>query len=352
MQRREFEREAGMRLPSLLASLLCAPSVEVEPDAGYGLLGGAGYDLRIAAGGRQWLAEVKSSSTPAVVASAAERLERYAGLSEKLGVPLLVVPYMTPAGARLAAERGLNWIDLSGNARLRDGELYVWVEGRPNQFPLRGRPSSAFAPKSARISRVLLLEPSRWWRQKDLARKSGLDDGHLSRVVRRLGDEGFLEYRAGEFRPREPQMLLDAWADAYRFDRHDIVTAHMSGSGNELSADLHQRLVAAGVDHAFTGLSAAWEMAHHARYRLNSVYVSGDPRAAIEAAGLRRSDRGANVQVIGPDDEGVFAGVRTVERLPCVSAPQVYLDLLNLPERAREAADQLRSDGLLWDRDD
>lgn len=352
MQEREMEREATRRVPSLLAALLGAPSAEAGAHTRPDLVVDARHGLPVVAGGRQWLVDVRSSSTPTAIARAAEELERYAERSTHRGVPLVAVPFMTPAGAKLAAERGLNWIDLSGNARIRDGELYVWVEGRPNQFPSRGRPSSAFAPKSARIARVLLLEPRRWWRQKDLAIRSALDDGHLSRVVRRLGDEGLLEYRAREFRPREPHELLDAWADAYRFERHDIVTAHASGSGGDLAIDLHQRLVDAGIDHAFTGLPAAWEMAHHARYRLISIYVSGDPRAAIDAAGLRRSDRGANVQVIGPDDEGVFAGVRRVERLPCVSAPQVYLDLLHLPERARDAADQLRSDGLLWDNDD
>jgi hypothetical protein len=35
----------------------------------------------------------------------------------------------------------------------------------------------------------------------------------------------------------------------------------------------------------------------------------------------------------------------SVER---VSPAQIYLDLLNLPERAREAATELRNDGLLW----
>ena len=45
---------------------------------------------------------------------------------------------------------------------------------------------------------------------------------------------------------------------------------------------------------------------------------------------------------------GVFAGARDLGGRPCVSPPQVYLDLLHLPERAKEAAEQLRSDKLRW----
>jgi hypothetical protein len=257
---------------------------------------------------------------------------------------------MTPAGAKAARERGVSWVDLSGNARIRGDGLFVKVEGRPNRFPRRGRPASAFAPKSARIARVLLLDPSRWWRQVDLVRETGLDVGHLSRIVRRLDDDELLEHRDAQFRTRDPEMLLDAWADDYRFDRHDLVAAHLTGTGTELAAELHRRLTDAGVEHGFTGLPAAWALNRHARYRLVSVFVHGDPRAAIDTAGLRRGTRGANVQMIGPNDNGVFAGASEIDGLRCVSAPQVYLDLLHLPERAQDAADQLRSDGLLWDR--
>lgn len=341
MQVIEVEREARHRLPAVLASLFDLPDEQV------GVEGSDGVDLELHAGRRHWVAEVKASSSPGAVAAAAEQLRSVvAGPGQVM--PLLVVPYMTPAGARAAAAKGLDWIDLSGNARIRTDDLYVWVEGRPNQFRQRGRPATPFAPKSARIARVLLLDPQRWWRQKELAEETELDDGHLSRVIRRLDDDDLLEHRSAEFRPRDPEVLLDAWEDAYRFDRHDIVAAHVSGSGSELAGEVHERLEAAGVPHAFTGLSAAWALDHHARYRLASVYVEGDPRSVLESTGIRREERGANVQLIGPDDVGVFAGMRSVDGLPCVSPPQVYLDLRHLPERAREAADELRSAGRLW----
>jgi hypothetical protein len=78
------------------------------------------------------------------------------------------------------------------------------------------------------------------------------------------------------------------------------------------------------------------------------VYVQGDPRDAADAIEMRRNERGANVQLIGPDDRGVFDGQRDIDELPCVVPVQVYLDLLALPERAREAAEELRHSGELW----
>ncbi len=346
MQASTIEREALHDLPGLLAGLL-----GIEPDQIHFTVASEhtdqGFDATAEAKGRRWMFEVKTSSSPGIVATAADRLNQ-TKMVTRGSTPVLVVPFMTVAGANVASERNLNWIDLAGNARLRQGDLYVWVEGRPNRFPRRGRPSTPFAPKSARISRTLLSEPWRWWRQMDLAAVTKLDDGQVSRIVRRLDDDELLDRGDGRLRPRDPDVLLDAWADDYRFDRHDVVTGHMSGTGMQLTSELHRRLTEANVDHAFTGLPAAWAFDRHARFRLCSVYVEGDPRDAATAVGLRRNEKGANVQLIGPDDPGVFQDRRQAAGYPCVSPLQVYLDLRHLPERAAEAAQQLRADNLLW----
>lgn len=342
MQGIQFEREVIHRLPGILAELLDDPA---PPQVAAHEAPDGGADVTIGAAGRRWVIEAKTSSSPGVVARAAEQLT---ALTSGDAIPVLVVPFMTPAGVKAAGDRGLNWIDLSGNAHLRDDDLYVWVQGRPNQFASPGRPSSPFAPKSSRVARAMLLDPSRWWLQKQLAERTDLDPGRVSRIVRRLDDDALLERDGSHLRPRDLNLLLDAWAQDYRFDRHDIVTGHLSGSGVELARELQRRLHAEEIDHAFTGLPAAWAIDGFARFRLVSVYVAGDPRAAADAVRMRRNERGANVQMIGPDDGGVFDGRGTFNGLPCVSAVQVFLDLEHLPERAAEAAKQLRSHGGMW----
>lgn len=340
------EREARYRLPRLLADLLDEPAVQVEtPPSG----ADSRADLIATDGrGRVLVFEVKSSSRPGQVAHAAEQLLAYA---DKRVIPVLVVPYMSRAGAETADRLRLNWIDLSGNADVRAENLHLRVQGRPNEFGSRGRPSSPFAPKSARVTRELLLDPARWWIQKDLAAATELDDGNVSRIVRRLDEEFLLERRGRELRPRDPDLLLDAWAQDYRFDRHDILPAHLSGSGIELARVLAGRLESLNIHHAFTGLPAAWVMDQFARFRLTTVYVDGDPREAIERLDVRREAKGANIQLVGPNDAGVFSGEDDHDGLHCVAPVQAYLDLLQLPERAAEAAQHLRAQHLRWRHD-
>jgi hypothetical protein len=333
-----IEREARYRLPHLLADLLEERDVPVEAapqedDLGVDLIAS---DSR----GRQWVMEVKSSSRPGQVSRAAEQL---LPLAREDVIPVLIVPFMSRAGAEAADRARLNWIDLSGNAHIRAENLHVWVQGRPNELHSRGRPSSPFAPKSARVTRTLLLEPQRWWLQKDLVTVTGLDDGNISRIVRRLDEEFLLERRERRLRPRDRDVLIDAWAQDYRFDHHDIVLGHISGSGIDNARMISERLGSLGIHHAFTGLPAAWVMDQYARFRLTTVYVGDDPRAAADGLGIRRASAGANLQLVGPDDIGVFSGERNHGGLNCVSAVQVYLDLLHLPERAAEAASHLRA---------
>lgn len=337
----QVEREAARLLPEVLNGLF---DHEGEPLLLKEKHGPAdrGWDLVGEGHGRRWLFEVKQSSSPGLVSVAAEQFE--ASREDELHV--LVVPYMTSAGEKAAERFGINWVDLSGNAHVRADQLYIFVKGQPDRFVRRGRPSSPFAPKSARITRLMLLAPHRWWRRKDLVSAAELDSGQVSRVIKRLLMDRLLEEQGHELRPRDPDALLDAWQDEYRFDRHEILRGHMSGTGIELSRALEERLEDASHRFAFTGLPAAWAFDRFAGFRLNSVYVQGDPHTVAEAIGLRVNERGANVQLIAPDDAGVFAGARKVEGLSCVAPVQAYLDLRHLPERAGEAAEDLRHRGL------
>lgn len=340
---KSIEREALRRIPGLLVELLDEPDVQLAVEKSQA---DSGIDLLARdAQGRLWAVEIKTSSRPGQVDQAARQLKAF---DDGGAIPVLVVPYMSKAGAETAERAALNWIDLSGNASIQDEGLRVWVQGRPNELRTAGRPSSPFAPKSARVSRALLLEPKRWWRQKDLVVATQLDDGNVSRVVRRLDEEALLERRDRELRPRDPDLLLDAWAQEYRFDRHDAIAGHISGSGIEVARSLAANLAKRQVDHAFTGLPAAWAVDRFARFRLTTVYVDGDPRDVVEQLDIREGPKGANVQILGPDDAGVLAGEQDRDGMRCVSTVQIYLDLLHLPERAGEAAQHLRDRHLDW----
>jgi hypothetical protein len=67
------------------------------------------------------------------------------------------------------------------------------------------------------------------------------------------------------------------------------------------------------------------------------------PAAARQALGFHEEQRGENVWLVVPNDEGVFDGAAEREGVRCVHPVQVYLDLKDHPERSTEAAEQLRA---------
>ena len=267
-------------------------------------------------------------------------------------IPLLAVPYMGDLARERCAEARLPWLDLSGNARIVATGIFYQNLGHPNRFRRPGRPESAFGPKGSRIARRLLMEAGETFRQRSLAASTGLDEGHVSRIVGKLLEAGLVERRSDGIRVADADLLLDSWCEEYRFDRHTVLRGHIAaGSGDSLTRSLAGSLAKMEVPYAATALPAAWLWTRHAGFRLATVYLSEIPSAALLAdIGFREEPRGANTWLVIPNDEGVFDGASEVEEIRCVHPVQAYLDLKDHPERAREAAAELRS-GLLRGRD-
>lgn len=308
-------------------------------------------DAVIEIAGTTFVVEYKSSGSTAPVSAAIEQVRRLASSIGSRAVPLVVVPFMGPVGRRRCEDAGVAWLDLSGNARIVAPGIRVLVEGQPNRFKSRGRPSSAFAPKSSRISRWLLMHAGQSMKQRDLAQATDMDEGFTSRIVSRLEEENFiLRGQDGEIRLRDPDLLLDAWRETYDFSMHQVIQGHLAArSGEEALRLLADGLRGGGVRYAATGLAAAWLLTQFSGFRLATMYVAERPPSdMLETLGFREEERGANVWIVVPKDEGVFQGADQRDGIACVHPVQAYLDLKDQPERAKEAAEQLRAELLKW----
>lgn len=190
--------------------------------------------------------------------------------------------------------------------------------------------------------------------QRQIAQATDMDEGFTSRIVAKLLDDGLaIRDLEGSIRPSDPDLLLDAWSEDYEFSKHQVLRGHIAArSGDELLNRLAEQLRDLGVDHAATGLAAAWHLTRFAGFRMVSLYLSKEPGPELLAEMSFRPDpRGANVWLVVPNDEGVFHGSRVEDGLRCVHPVQIYLDLKDHPERAEEAAEHLRTRLLKWSAD-
>lgn len=298
--------------------------------------------------------EWKGTGSLPQVSRAADRVRLVAAGMGPRALPLVAVPFMGPVGREFCREAGVNWLDLSGNANIIAPGVRVLVEGQPNLYKKPGRPSSAFAPKSSRIARWLLLHPGQSMSQREIARATGMDEGFTSRIVSRLEEEGLVVREPeGSIRVRDPDLLLDAWRQDYDFSKHRIVKGHVAArSGEGLLDQVAKQLRELGVEQAATGLAAAWLLTRFAGFRIVTTYVTEIPSSEIlRQLGFREDEPGANLWLVVPSDAGVFHGASAREGVPCVHPVQAYVDLKGQPERSQEAAEHLRAELLHWSTD-
>lgn len=257
---------------------------------------------------------------------------------------MVVVPFMGEAGRRLCAQAGVSWLDLSGNADIRGPRLRILIEGRPNRYVHLGRPTTPFAPKSSRLARWLLIHPQISFSQRELARETQLDPGQISRLVARLKERGLVKVdESSRVALGDRRVMLEAWWEDYRFERHHVLRGHIPGrSGTEIAERLGREFDRLGLQHAFTGLAGAWSYTHFASFRLVTVFVADAPSPEqLRPLDFVEQDKGSNAWLVLPDDRGVFEGVRRVDDITCAHPVQVWLDLKGQPERSKDAAEHL-----------
>jgi hypothetical protein len=345
------EKQAVSRIVELLGDLLGGSLTEVQLQ--HVGVTDPRYDYAISVNSRRFIAEYKSNASTGAVASAIDSLNRFSETSAVATLPLVIVPFMGLVGRQLCDKSQMSWLDLCGNAKIVAPGLRIWIEGRPNQYRDRGRPPNVFAPKSSRIARQLLLHAKQFQTQANLSRQTGLGDGYVSKIVRRLEHEQYIDAnKEGAVRPRDPNLLLDAWHDVYDFNHHRIIKGHVPArTGDELLKRVVNELGHEKLDWAVTGLGAAWLYTSFAAFRLATVYLSSMPsRDLLREIEFSDEPKGANLWLVLPDDEGVFQARQEQGGIQCVSALQAYLDLKGHPERAKDAAVELRRTLLQWEQ--
>ena len=308
-----------------------------------------GSVLFVKAGKWNFVVDFSAKGDTAAVSRSLERLRECKTRSK--GNLLTVAPYMGDVGRKLCEDTNVSWMDLSGNAHIVGKNLRIRIEGQENKFRRLGRHSNLFAAKSARVTRCMLIEPQRLFLQKELVELTGLSQSLTSKTLNGLHNEGLLERDEHKrYKVTDPFLLLEAWSERYDFFKHSILRGHIAArSGLELFNTIAASFENSNVGYAATALGAAWLMTNYANFRLVTFYLKEYPtQELLSSIGFQEGPRGANTWLVVPDDEGVFCGSVATQGVKCVHPVQTYLDLLAHPERAKDAADQLRHLELNW----
>ena len=259
---------------------------------------------------------------------------------------LLIAPKLSETLISLCRERRINALDLNGRVFVN---LHGLVIDRTSSGRHRVRPSlpsvDPFASKSSRLSRALLSNPGRDWTLSELAGRTGLTAGLVSRLLRFMENEGWIGRAERKIRLVRSNELLDAWTVSDDWRRRTTVREYsaLTADLEELAARVRDDLIAESTALAFTQWFAAGLRFPYTTPPAVTAYIPTFPDLATEQSlGLRRVDGGGRLWLVIPRDEGVFQETRKIRGFRIVSDTQIYLDLVKAGLRGPDQARALR----------
>jgi len=312
-------------------------------------------DLRSPHGGMTTFAvEAKSSFDPR---SAEQLLAGLAGVLRGLGggPPILAIaPWMSSRTQGLLAKEGINYLDLTGNARiaLDHPPLYIRFSGATrNPQPAPRARASVRGPKAARVIR-LLLDVAPPYGLGEIAAATGLAPGYVSRLLETLDREALIERaRRGPVETVDIPGLIRRWAESYdvlRTNRTSMFLGRQPMSG--LVSTL-QWLSEGAAPVAVTGSFAAALVAPVASSTLLLAYCD-DVATAAEGMGLLPAREGANVILLSPFDPVVWERGREELGVRFVAYSQAVVDCLTgtgrMPAEGEALLEWMMADESRW----
>ena len=167
--------------------------------------------------------EIKTVATPQNILMGARQLAAYvANDKEPDRVPLLVAPYIGAKQAKILEEKGISWLDLSGNMLIWvSNRVYIERTGKPNRFPDTAPIKKIFQGTSSLVSRALLLQPEGFSSLYDIVdfinnRNAKITLSTVSKVLKSLEEDLLINKGESLISVADPEKLLERLAQGYK----------------------------------------------------------------------------------------------------------------------------------------
>ncbi len=281
-----------------------------------------------------------------------------AGLREDWPVDVvLLARSLSPGAIEWLRERGANWADEAGQARIvgLGGLVVIREPARPPKGRILSR-SFSWSKSAIAIAESILAHEDRRLRVVELAEESGWSDAQVAKVLTAFDGQGWTAKHGASRGPAARRRLVDAdgllasWSAALGDLPRATRIAHRANSDP-------MALLRTDLAPALEPLKG-WAVSGWAGLELAAPYATSTPSLhiyvadtdfaaplsdAIENAGLREVGEGGRVAFWAADTR-VFACSQRVEGIPVVSAPRLFADLSSFGGRGGDAADHVKAE--------
>jgi hypothetical protein len=340
--------EVEKRWQKILASVLEGATVETaRGDSGADLVvrtrDGRATEIEAKWAGEGWPQDVRRVAT-----SVGERWPENT---------VLLARRLSPGAIEWLRERGANWADEAGQARIIGPDGLVVIRELA-LLPDKGsaRRSFTWSKSAIAVAEAILAREDRPLRVVELAEESDWSDAQAAKVLKAFDDQGWTAKHGASRGPGAQRRLVDAdgllaaWsaavADSTRATRiaHRAAKDPMALLRDDLAPALERT-----VGWAISGWAGLELVAPFATTTPSvHIYIADTDFAsplsdAIEEAGLREVDEGGRVTFWAADAR-ILTFSRQVEDVPVVSAPRLFADLSSFGGRGGDAADHVKEE--------
>ena len=334
-------RKVLASLPEAIPALRIE-DIQRQVAMGPGVVADATARAKVGGKTQELVFEVKSLGEPRMVEQAITQLRRVVR-NRPRAYPVFAAPYLSKRSREICKSEGVGYVDLVGDAYLRFGSVLVDLVGSEGRALEKRSLRTLFSPKATRVLRALLQQPGQPTSITKLAKECSMSLAGVYLVVDLLDTKGFVT--RGKDRKillEEPDRLLREWAKNWTWEKSPM-TYYFSfdKTADQIIARVGKTTKRLGLEYALTGMAGASLVAPFVRYTDVSFYLRSGKEQLVNEMDLRPVSSGANVVILDPYDEGVFAGAKEVRGSRVVSDVQLFVDLYNNPARGQEQAEAI-----------
>jgi len=270
-------------------------------------------------------------------------------------VLLFLVSNAISIGARdVLRSEGVGYADRGGSLFIPAHGAFVLID-RPPPSKARKVFDSIFQGSKARVLETVFAERDDWLSVGDVADKAEVSPATASATLSEMERREWVEVRgSGPAKVRrlsDATRMIDAWSDYV--ERQKPTSAQLFYAPlldtHQLMQGLDRACHELGIPYAVTGEAAAQAYAPYmtsiSKMRCRMVPGAAQ-RAALDEIDAKPVDEGWNLAIIPVRTEAeARAGLR-IGGISYASPLRVYLDLLQLPGRAKDQATHLRAERL------
>ncbi len=267
--------------------------------------------------------------------------------------PILVIaPYVGPKVRQMLAEESVGYLDLTGNIRIALDQAGVFIDAQGAQRD----PSATKSRRGLRGAKVgavvrVLVDAVPPYTGAEIAKAANVNEGYVSRILETLGDEGLIERESPG-----PVVGVD-WSAVLRRRAQVLDLFRPTGSfryvARQGARGLVEQLATHGPEAAptITGSFAAARLAPVAAPTLLVMYTMS-PRDLEQELDLLPAETGADVVLVRPDNEVVFARAVRDSGLLWAAPSQVAMDCLagggRMPAEGDAVIEWMRENEIAW----